>query len=127
MWTGDLNVAHKEIDIHNPMNNLKSAGFTQAERDNFSMVIEKGGFVDVFRAQEPQAHDTCYTFWSYRFNARAKNLGWRLDYFVSSPSLIPSLGNVRVVPEFVSGACTTRISDHAALIVEVDRNRVIVE
>jgi exodeoxyribonuclease-3 len=79
---GDLNVAHKEIDIKNPKTNKKSAGFTMEERDKMTMLLEHG-FVDTFRYKYPEAKDV-YTWWSYMFHAREKNVGWRIDYFLTS-------------------------------------------
>ncbi|KAG8197349.1 hypothetical protein JTE90_013476 [Oedothorax gibbosus] len=79
---GDLNVAHEEIDIANPKSNKKNAGFTQEERDGFSALLEEG-FIDTFRHLYPDEKGA-YTFWTYMMNCRAKNVGWRLDYFVIS-------------------------------------------
>ena len=85
VFCGDLNVAHKEIDLTNPKSNRRNAGFTDEEREGFSSILESG-FVDTFRefSQEPGQ----YTWWSYRFNARSKNIGWRIDYFCCSTSLL---------------------------------------
>jgi len=88
---GDLNVAHKEIDLKNPKTNKKNAGFTQEERDGFSDLLE-AGFVDSFRHFYPE-QENAYTFWTYMMNCRAKNVGWRLDYFLSSTRLLPSLAD----------------------------------
>jgi len=84
IFCGDLNVAHKEIDLKNPAANRNNPGFTDQEREGFSNYLKKG-FIDSFREfnQEP-GH---YTWWSYRFNARVKNIGWRIDYFCVSASL----------------------------------------
>ncbi|XP_046392016.1 DNA-(apurinic or apyrimidinic site) endonuclease [Ischnura elegans] len=87
--TGDLNVAHQPIDLANPKTNTKNAGFTQEERDGFTKLLEEG-FVDSFRQLYPDKKDT-YTFWTNMKNAREKNVGWRLDYFVISKKLIPGL------------------------------------
>ena len=81
---GDLNVAHQEIDIKNPKANRRNAGFTDEERDKFSTLLE-AGFVDTWRLQHPE--DVKYSWWSYRFNARANNAGWRIDYFIVSEDL----------------------------------------
>ncbi|OQR83822.1 exodeoxyribonuclease [Achlya hypogyna] len=87
VWCGDLNVAHEEIDIHDPKGNRnKSAGFTDAERNSFGSLLTDG-FVDTFRHKYPEAQT--YSYFSYRFGARGKNKGWRLDYFVASASLMP--------------------------------------
>ncbi len=82
---GDLNVAHKEIDIKNPKSNTKSAGFTMEERDKMTKLLDSG-FVDTFRYKYPEAKDV-YTWWSYMFHAREKNVGWRIDYFLASEQL----------------------------------------
>jgi len=86
---GDLNVAHKEIDLQNPKSNKKNAGFTQEERDSFSALLE-AGFVDTYRELYPEQLKA-YSFWTYMMNARAKDVGWRLDYFVISERLKSSL------------------------------------
>ncbi|KAH9500228.1 DNA-(apurinic or apyrimidinic site) lyase [Bulinus truncatus] len=89
VWCGDLNVAHKEIDLKNPKGNLKTAGFTEEERDSFTDTL-KEGFFDSFRFLHPK-EEHAYTFWTYMMNARAKNAGWRLDYFVLSEKLKENL------------------------------------
>lgn len=85
IFCGDLNVAHKEIDLKNPGTNKKNAGFTMEERGKFSEVLEYG-FLDTFRCFYPDKAEA-YTWWSYMFNARANNAGWRIDYFCVSPEL----------------------------------------
>ena len=85
IFCGDLNVAHKEIDLKNPKTNRKNAGFTDEERGCFTKVLESG-FVDTFRYFYPDLEGV-YSWWSYMFQARAKNVGWRIDYFVASESL----------------------------------------
>ena len=85
IMTGDLNVAHQEIDLKNPKTNRKNAGFTQEERDKFTELLT-AGFVDSFRYLYPDVTGV-YSWWSYRFKAREKNAGWRIDYFVTSESL----------------------------------------
>jgi exodeoxyribonuclease-3 len=82
---GDLNVAHKEIDLKNPKSNRKNAGFTDEERSKFDNYINSG-FVDTFRYLYPDKTGA-YTWWSYMFNARQNNAGWRIDYFLISDSL----------------------------------------
>lgn len=82
VMTGDLNVAHNEIDLKNPTTNKTNAGFTQEERDQFTALLE-AGFVDSFRMLYPEK-EGAYSWWSYRFKAREKNAGWRIDYFVVS-------------------------------------------
>jgi len=78
---GDMNVAHNEIDLKNPKTNHRNAGFTDEEREKFTQLLGKG-FIDTFRHIHPQ--DVTYSWWSYRFHAREKNVGWRIDYFVTS-------------------------------------------
>lgn len=82
---GDLNVAHKEIDLKNPSTNKNNAGFTLEEREQFTALLE-AGFIDTFRFFYPDKKDA-YTWWSYMFNARARNAGWRIDYFCVSERL----------------------------------------
>lgn len=82
---GDLNVAHQEIDLKNPASNRGNAGFSDEERDSFGKLLE-AGFTDTFRYQNPDATG-CYSWWSYRFNARKNNAGWRIDYFLVSNRL----------------------------------------
>ena len=82
---GDLNVAHKEIDLKNPKTNRKNAGFTDEERDKFSTLLSSG-FIDTFRYFNPDL-EGIYSWWSYRFNARKNNAGWRIDYFLVSNNL----------------------------------------
>ncbi|MEM1223307.1 MAG: exodeoxyribonuclease III [Verrucomicrobiota bacterium] len=82
IFCGDLNVAHKEIDLANPGTNRKNAGFTDEERSRFDTILESG-FVDCFRSFYPDKPD-CYTWWSYRAGARKRNVGWRIDYFCVS-------------------------------------------
>jgi len=86
--TGDLNVAHEEIDIKNPSTNIHNAGFTQEERDKFTRLLNNG-FVDTFRNLYPTKVQ--YSWWSYRFHARENNAGWRIDYFVVSKRLVPEV------------------------------------
>ena len=82
---GDLNVAHEEIDLKNPKNNRKNAGFTDEERSKFTELLDSG-FIDTYRYFNPDKEGV-YSWWSYRFNARANNAGWRIDYFVVSEKL----------------------------------------
>lgn len=85
VFCGDMNVARTRADIHNAEGNLESAGFTEQERNAFSLLLG-GGLRDVFREQHPQVRG--YTYWSYRFRARQRNMGWRIDYFLVSPELM---------------------------------------
>lgn len=91
---GDLNVAHNEIDLKNPKTNRKNAGFTDEERTQFSKLLESG-FIDTFRYFNPKL-EGAYSWWSYRFNARQKNAGWRIDYFISSKKLEKRLKDAKI-------------------------------
>lgn len=91
---GDLNVAHKEIDLKNPKTNRKNAGFTDEEREKFSILLDSG-FIDTFRYFYPDAEGV-YSWWSYRFQARAKNAGWRIDYFLISEALKDNLKSAHI-------------------------------
>lgn len=86
---GDLNVAHQEIDLKNPKSNHHNAGFTDEERGKMTALLE-AGFIDTFRHFHPDLRDA-YSWWSYRFHAREKNAGWRIDYFLASERLRPRL------------------------------------
>ena len=91
---GDLNVAHKEIDLKNPKTNRKNAGFTDEEREKMSILLDSG-FIDTFRYFYPDA-EGIYSWWSYRFQARAKNAGWRIDYFLISECLKENLKSAHI-------------------------------
>ena len=108
---GDLNVAHKEIDLKNPKTNRRNAGFTDEERDKFSVLLESG-FTDTFRHFYPAMKDI-YSWWSYRFRAREKNAGWRIDYFLTSKRLDDKLVSAGIHTEIFG-------SDHCP--VELDIN-----
>lgn len=108
---GDLNVAHKEIDLKNPKTNRKNAGFTDEEREKMTNLLESG-FTDTFRYFYPDKTDI-YSWWSYRFSARAKNAGWRIDYFLTSSSLDEKLEDAKIHTEILG-------SDHCP--VELDIN-----
>ena len=90
---GDLNVAHEEIDIKNPKTNRRNAGFTDEEREKFTLLLSKG-FTDTFRWKYPE--QVTYSWWSYRFHAREKNAGWRIDYFVVSNRLQERIADVKI-------------------------------
>lgn len=94
IFCGDLNVAHKEIDLKNPKSNRKNAGFTDEERQKFTEVVA-AGFIDTFRYFYPDV-EGIYSWWSYRFSARAKNAGWRIDYFCVSESLKDRLVDAKI-------------------------------
>lgn len=96
---GDLNVAHKEIDLKNPKTNTKSAGFTPQEREKMTELLESG-FTDTFRHFHPDVTDA-YSWWSYRMNARAKNVGWRIDYFLATADLTPRLVSASILPDIM--------------------------
>ena len=108
---GDLNVAHQEIDLKNPKSNRKNAGFTDEERAKFSELL-KAGFVDTFRYFYPDM-ENIYSWWSYRFQAREKNAGWRIDYFIVSERLKAQLSEAKIHTHIYN-------SDHCP--VEVDIN-----
>lgn len=94
---GDLNVAHTEMDIKNAKSNVNNAGFTPQERGKMTELLQNG-FVDTFRYLYPDRKDA-YTWWSYMFNARAKNVGWRIDYFIVSERLKDDIGESAIHPE----------------------------
>ena len=94
IFCGDLNVAHKEIDLKNPKTNRKNAGFTDEERACFTHLLESG-FIDTFRHFYPDMTGI-YSWWSYRFQSRAKNAGWRIDYFVVSEALKDRLADAKI-------------------------------
>ena len=110
IFCGDLNVAHKEIDLANPKTNVNNAGFTKEERAKFDQVVASG-LVDAFRYLHPDAVGA-YSWWSYMGGARARNIGWRIDYFVVSKSLAPLLKEVDIRSD-VTG------SDHCPVEIEV--------
>ena len=108
IFCGDLNVAHKEIDLKNPKTNRKNAGFTDEEREKFSKVLESG-FIDTFRYFYPD-QEGIYSWWSYRFKAREKNAGWRIDYFCVSESLKDKLEDAKIHTEiFGSDHCPVEL------------------
>ncbi len=91
---GDMNVAHKEIDLKNPKTNRRNAGFTDEEREQFTKLLD-AGFIDTFRYFYPEA-EGCYSWWSYMRNARATNAGWRIDYFCVSKQLEDRLKDAKI-------------------------------
>ncbi len=97
IYCGDLNVAHQEIDLKNPSSNRRNAGFTDEERDKMTAVLSSG-FVDTFRYFYPDVTQV-YSWWSYRFHAREKNAGWRIDYFICSQALTGALEDSRILTE----------------------------
>ena len=109
---GDLNVAHQEIDLANPRSNRKNAGFTAEEREGMTRLLE-AGFVDTFRHLHPDV-TSAYSWWSYRAGARQRNMGWRIDYFVVSDDLAPSLREAFILPEILG-------SDHCPVGIRLAR------
>jgi len=110
VFCGDLNVAHHEIDLSNPASNRKNAGFTDEERATFDKLL-KSGFIDTFR--EFQKDGGHYTWWSNFANSRARNIGWRIDYFCISRSLRSRLKSAEILPEIMG-------SDHCPISVEIE-------
>ena len=108
---GDLNVAHQEIDLKNPKTNRGSAGFSDEERAKFTELLESG-FVDTYRFFNPE-QEGAYTWWSYRFKAREKNAGWRIDYFLISKRLIERIQNATIYHEIMG-------SDHCPVGIELE-------
>ncbi len=108
---GDLNVAHREIDLKNPKNNKKNAGFTPEERGEMGKLLEEG-FLDTFRYFYPDKEEA-YTWWSYMRQARDRNIGWRIDYFIVSDALKDRLKDSRIYPEIYG-------SDHCPVGLEID-------
>ena len=108
---GDLNVAHQEIDLKNPGSNRGNAGFSDEERQSFTQLLESG-FTDTFRYQNPDATGA-YSWWSYRFNARKNNAGWRIDYFLVSNRLAPHITATPIYSEILG-------SDHCPVGLELD-------
>ncbi|NQU45069.1 exodeoxyribonuclease III [bacterium] len=109
VFCGDLNVAHREIDLAHPANNRRNAGFTDEERAGFDHIVQ-AGFIDTFREFHQEGGH--YTWWSYVTRARERNVGWRIDYFCISPALRPRLRNAAILPE-------TMGSDHCPVMIEL--------
>ncbi len=107
---GDLNVAHEEIDLKNPKTNRQNAGFTDQERQQMTMLLASG-FIDTFRTLYPE--QVTYSWWSYRFQARQKNAGWRIDYFIISERLRPQLLDARIHTDILG-------SDHCPVELELE-------
>lgn len=110
VYCGDLNVAHTEIDIKNAKANERNAGFSIEERTKMTELLN-AGFVDSFRFMHP--NEIKYSWWSYRFQARQKNIGWRLDYFIVSKEIAKKIKNADILTD-VQG------SDHAPIVLEID-------
>lgn len=107
---GDYNICHKPIDIHNPKSNANSSGFLPAEREWMEGFINTG-FIDTFRHFNKEPHH--YTWWSFRFNSRAKNLGWRIDYAMATADLEPRLKRAAILPDAIH-------SDHCPVLLELE-------
>ena len=108
---GDMNVAHKEIDLKNPGPNRGSAGFTDEEREKFTKLLESG-FTDTFRHLHPDLMGA-YSWWSYRFKARQNNAGWRIDYFLVSDRIKDKIVTASILPEVMG-------SDHCPVMLEIE-------
>ena len=111
VYCGDLNVAHNEIDLKNPKTNRGNAGFSDEERGKFSQLLE-AGFIDSFRYLYPDL-EGAYSWWSYRFQARQKNAGWRIDYFVVSDYIKDKIVDSKIHPEILG-------SDHCPVELDID-------
>ena len=107
---GDMNVAHEEIDIKNPKSNRRNAGFTDEEREKFTVLLN-AGFIDTFRHLYPDT--ITYSWWSYRFQARQKNAGWRIDYFLTSKSLESQIKDAKIHTDIFG-------SDHCPVELDLD-------
>lgn len=108
---GDMNVAHNEIDLKNPKTNRKNAGFTDEEREKMTVLLDDG-FIDTFRYFYPD-QENIYSWWSYRFKAREKNAGWRIDYFLTSESLKDKLVDAKIHTDIMG-------SDHCPVELDID-------
>lgn len=111
IYCGDLNVAHKEIDLKNPNTNHRSAGFTDEERDKMTNLLD-AGFIDTFRYINPDLTDA-YSWWSYMFRSREKNVGWRIDYVIVSDRIKDKIKNVKIYSEILG-------SDHCPVGLDID-------
>ena len=107
---GDLNVAHKEIDLKNPKTNRHNAGFTDEERNKMTELLDSG-FTDTFRYLYPEK-ENAYSWWSYMGHAREKNVGWRIDYFIVSKSIEKQIKEAKIYPEIMG-------SDHCPVVLEI--------
>ncbi len=111
IYCGDLNVAHKEIDLKNPKTNRRNAGFTDEERNKMTCLLE-AGFTDTFRYLYPEK-ENCYTWWSYIGKAREKNIGWRIDYFITSNTIQTKIKESTIHPEILG-------SDHCPVELQIE-------
>ena len=110
VYCGDLNVAHQEIDLKNPKTNRQNPGFSDEERAKMTRLLESG-FADTFRTLHPE--EITYSWWSYRFHAREKNAGWRIDYFIVSRRLLPCVTDAAIRTEVYG-------SDHCPVVLQLD-------
>ena len=110
IFCGDLNVAHQEIDLKNPKTNRKNAGFTDEERERFSQLLA-AGFIDSYRSLYPEKIE--YSWWSYRFNARKNNAGWRIDYFLVSDRIGGQIQDAKIHTQVMG-------SDHCPVELDLD-------
>ena len=111
IYCGDLNVAHKEIDLKNPKTNRRNAGFTDEERSKMTSLLE-AGFTDTFRYLYPDK-ENCYSWWSYMGKAREKNIGWRIDYFITSSTIQNKIKESTIHPEILG-------SDHCPVELQIE-------
>ena len=111
LFCGDLNVAHSEIDLSNPKSNVGKHGFTDQERAGFDG-FEKSGFIDIFRSKNPDKSDA-YTWWTHWANARARNVGWRIDYWLASKTIASAVLDAQIHPEVMG-------SDHCPISIEIN-------
>ena len=111
IFCGDLNVAHQEIDLKNPKTNRKNAGFTDEERAKMTVVLSSG-FTDTWRSLNPDTEGV-YSWWSYRFNARKNNAGWRIDYFIVSDRIVDQITDAKIHTEIFG-------SDHCPVDLDID-------
>ena len=109
VYCGDLNVAHQEMDLKNPKTNRMNPGFTDQEREKMTALLASG-FADTFRTLHPE--EVTYSWWSYRFHAREKNVGWRIDYFIVSRRLLPRVTDAAIRTEVYG-------SDHCPVVLEI--------
>lgn len=112
---GDMNVAHREIDLKNPKTNRRNAGFTDEERECMTRLLSNG-FTDTFRYLYPDREDA-YTWWSYMANARARNIGWRIDYFLCSDRIAEAIVDCELLPEVMG-------SDHCPVRLTIDEEKI---
>ena len=111
IWCGDLNVAHKEIDLKNPSSNHHNAGFTDEERDKMTLLLN-AGFTDSFRFLYPDK-ENAYSWWSYMGHAREKNVGWRIDYFIVSNDIKSKISEAKIHSDIFG-------SDHCPVELDID-------